>query len=34
MTTLVFVESPDDELSQQAVVMAGSLGAPVATNAS
>jgi electron transfer flavoprotein alpha subunit len=29
MTTLVFVESPDDELSQQAVVMAGSLGAPV-----
>ena len=29
MTTLVFVESADDELSQQAVVMAGSLGAPV-----
>src|ERR1700728_2511820 len=28
-TTLVFVESPDDELSQQAVVLAGSLGAPV-----
>jgi electron transfer flavoprotein alpha subunit len=26
MSTLVFVESPDDELSQQAVVMAGSLG--------
>ena len=29
MTTLVFVESAEDELSQQAVVMAGSLGAPV-----
>jgi electron transfer flavoprotein alpha subunit len=29
MATLVFVESADDELSQQAVVMAGSLGAPV-----
>src|SRR3984957_4917406 len=28
-TTLVFVESPEDELSQQAVVMAGSLGSPV-----
>jgi electron transfer flavoprotein alpha subunit len=29
MTTLVFVESAEDELSQQAVVLAGSLGAPV-----
>ena len=29
MTTLVFVENADDELSQQAVVMAGALGAPV-----
>jgi electron transfer flavoprotein alpha subunit len=29
MSTLVFVESRDDELSQQAVVLAGSLGAPV-----
>jgi electron transfer flavoprotein alpha subunit len=29
MTTLVFVESADDELSQQAVVMASSLGADV-----
>ncbi len=28
-TTLVFVESADDELSQQAVVMAGALEAPV-----
>src|ERR1700722_8474097 len=28
-TTLVFVESAEDELSQQAVVMAGSLGSPV-----
>jgi electron transfer flavoprotein alpha subunit len=29
MSTLVFVQSADDELSQQAVVMAGSLGAEV-----
>jgi electron transfer flavoprotein alpha subunit len=29
MSTLVFIESAEDELSQQAVVMAGSLGAPV-----
>jgi electron transfer flavoprotein alpha subunit len=29
MTTLVLVESPDDELSQQAAVMAASLGAAV-----
>src|SRR6201994_3569789 len=26
MSTLVFIESPDDELSQQAVVLAGSFG--------
>ncbi len=30
MTTLVFVEDPTDELSQQAVVMAGGLGADIA----
>jgi electron transfer flavoprotein alpha subunit len=29
MSSLVFVEGPDDELSQQAVVIAGSLGADV-----